>query len=243
MVLKIVDPEGNSTIITPTGFEWDNTIVKYVYNNPDDLRGDFSYTFTATDKNNKPNRKTGDFSYIQDAIRVTSSKRENLSSGDKIIIKTDEELNGKESFRVYYRLDSGEEINVNRYKATEKDEYETSPEFEGWKANSNYTMKIYAEASHYFLNIPDKYSNIVEGTSEYNFTTQEIDDLIGREDTLVEYNYTLAYLQKSQKENTLNYRLPYPYGVSAPGFEIIVFLAAIAAVVLIFKYKKKDRRN
>ena len=31
--------------------------------------------------------------------------------------------------------------------------------------------------------------------------------------------------------------------VSAPGFEAIVFIAALLVVVLIFKYKKKDRRN
>ncbi len=46
-----------------------------------------------------------------------------------------------------------------------------------------------------------------------------------------------------QEESSNKHLLPYPHMVAAPGFETIVFLISLIAVVLIFKYKKKNRSN
>jgi len=239
--LEITDPAGNKTTIQPTGFEWNKVIVNYIYENPDNLKDNFTYLFTVVDNSGRQTIKTGTFYYDEDAISVTSSRFDNITSGDDVSIDVDEGVS-TENFRVYYTLDDGNQINVDRKKAEEKDEYETSPAYEGWTENGHFTMKIYAETTHYFLNIPTKYSNIVKDTTFYNFTTG-IDSKIGDEENLVEHNYTLQILGKDQLPNTLNYKLPYPTYVLVPGFEAIILIAAIAVVILIFKKKNKDEKN
>jgi PGF-CTERM protein len=106
------------------------------------------------------------------------------------------------------------------------------------------TVHVYAEARHYFLNIPEKFSNTVSGKKEgYLFSTAN-DPNIGTKEPLVEYNYTLALLKKSQLPNTLNYQLPYPISSSAtPGFEVVVVILAIVVVVFLFKRKKNDNKT
>jgi hypothetical protein len=246
--LEIVDPEDNVTTLTPTEFEFDNIIVKYVYNNPDNLMGDFTYTLTASDVNGITRQKTGEFSYDDDVIDITSSRFENITSGDDITIEVETGISTN-NFRVYYTLDDGEEINVNRKYVSIPDEYETSPEYEGWEENSNYTMKVYVEVSHYFTSVFNKYSNIVEDTQVYSVTTESDND-IGDETPPMPWNWTKP--QGQQADVLLNYDnpkvengpvLPYPHTVQAPGFETIIFIIALIAVVLIFKYKKKDKRK
>ena len=116
---------------------------------------------------------------------------------------------------MYYKIDNGSDINVDRKEAGDKEKYETSAEFKGWTANSTVTVHVYAEARHYFLNIPEKFSNTVRDTKEYKFSTAN-DQNIGTEEPLVEWNYTLALLRKSQLPNTLNYAvtLSDKYGVN-----------------------------
>ena len=50
----------------------------------------------------------------------------------------------------------------------------------------------------------------------------------------------LNYDNVGNKDSPL---LPHPRSVSAPGFEIILFLVSLGVVVLVFKKRKKDRRN
>jgi len=247
--MEIVDPDGNTTSLTPSEFEFDNTIVKYVYDNPDGLLGDFTYTLTANDVNGYTRQKTGDFSYDADAIDITSSRFTNLTHGDDITIEVETGISTN-NFRVYYTLDDGEEINVNRKYANIAEEYETSPKYEGWNENSNYTMKVYVEVSHYFTNVLKKYSNIVEDTQIYTVTTDDEDNDIGDDTVPMPWNWSKP--QGQQADVLLNYDnptvengpvLPYPNTVQAPGFETIIFIIALIAVVLIFKYKKKDKRK
>ena len=247
--LEIVDPEENTTSLTPAGFEWiDDGIVKYVYDNPDGLLGDFTYTLTASDVNGITKQKTGVFSYGDDAIDITSSRFENITSGDDITIEVETGVSTN-NFRVYYTLNDGEEINVNRKYVNIAEEYETSPEYEGWEENNNYTMKVYVEVSHYFTSIFSKYSNIIEDTTSYSVTTDSDND-IGDETPPMPWNWSKP--QGQQADVLLNYDnptvengpvLPYPHTVQAPGFETIIFIIALIAVVLIFKYKKKDKRK
>jgi hypothetical protein len=104
-------------------------------------------------------------------------------------------------------------------------------------------VEVYAEARHYFLNIPEKFSNTVKDTRAYTFSTAN-DQNIGTEEPLVEWNYTLALLRKSQLPNTLNYQLPYPISMgSTPGFEVVVLLLAIVVVVFLFKRKKNAKKT
>jgi hypothetical protein len=251
--LEITDPDGNKTILTPSSYDYDEIIVIFTFENSENKLGDFDYILTVKDNNDLEKKKTGIFSYKKSITEVTSSRFFNITSGDDITIEVDEEIS-PQNFRVYYKLNNGEEINVNRKYKDIKAEYETSPEFKGWKEKSNFSMTLFVEVSHYFNNILEKYSNTVEHTEKYEFSTTQ-GSSIGDEDPLVPWNWTKSY-DKNRKENLLNYDkydrnkdikgqelLPYPQRVQAPGFEAIVFFISLAAVVLIFKYRKKNRSN
>jgi hypothetical protein len=185
---------------------------------------------------------TGSFSYATDVLEIISSRFTGIMSGDAITIKADDRIS-KYNFRVYYKIDNGSDLDVDRKEISDREKYETSAEFKGWTANSTVTVHVYAEARHYFLNIPEKFSNTVRDTTDYKFSTAN-DQNIGTEEPLVEWNYTLALLRKSQLPNTVSYALPYPISMgSTPGFEVVVLVLAIVVVVFLFKRKKNDNKT
>ena len=246
--LDITDPDGNTTSISPSEYEYDDIIAKFLFENNQNLIGEFTYTLSVEDIKGKTAKKTGSFSYSEDIIEITSSRFENITSGDDITIEVDEKIS-PENFRVYYRLNDGEEINVDRKYVDIKSEYESSPEYEGWEENSKYNMTVFAEVSYYFTNINNKYSNIVEDNTSYEFSTGTASK-IGSETPPMPWNWTKN--SNDQAPVLLNYDnaksnksplLPHPRSLKTPGFEIIIFLISLGAVVLIFKYRKKDKRN
>ncbi|MBN1861525.1 MAG: hypothetical protein JW840_08715 [Candidatus Thermoplasmatota archaeon] len=235
----VTDPLG--TTLT-TEFTYENTIFRYTYENPSNLFGTYNYTFIVSDVNSKKTTKTGSFIYSNGTLQIISSQRTGLTSGDTILIQANE-LISPVNFRVFYRIENGSEINVNRKDAADKQKYETTPEFKGWNPNENVTVTLFAEARYYFVNNPEKFSNIVRDTTNYQFSTAN-DLNIGTEEPLVEYNITRALQNKEQLPNTLNYVTPYPINIGAtPGFEIVIFMLAIIAVVFLFKRKKKDNKT
>lgn len=251
ITLDINDPEGNSTTLSPS---FDGTISSFTFENTGNILGEFSYTLTAKDTNGQATKKTGSFSYDTDIIEITSSRFENITSGDDITIEANEEISAK-NFRLYYRLNDGDEINVNRKYLEIRAEYETSPEYEGWAENSNYNMTLYAEVSHYFTNINKKYNNTVMEATIYEFSTSTASK-IGSETPPMPWNWSKP--KDKQAPVLLNYDhydidgdqnpnndilLPHPRAVFAPGFEVLVFLISLVVVVLIFKKRKKNRRK
>ncbi len=237
ITLTITDPNG--TVYTPE-FTYENTIFRYTFENPSNMLGTFNYTAIASDTSNRKTTITGSFTYATDVLEIISSRFTGIMSGDAITIKADQGIS-KENFKVYYKIDDGSDINVDRKEAADKEKYDTTAEFKGWTANSTISISVFAEARHYFINIPEKFSNTVKDTRQYSFTTAN-DQNIGTENTLVEWNATLAALRQPQLPNTLSYILPYPTSIgSTPGFEIIIFLVATVAVVLLFKRKKKNK--
>ncbi len=246
IVLEITDPDGNITSLSPTGFEMNNMIAMFVFDNSQETLGDFEYKFTVSDSNGLITEKTGTFSYDFDVISVDPDELENITHNDDIEIEVDEKVS-KQNFRVYYKLDDGEEINVDRKNVDIKDEYETRPEYEGWESESNYTMKTYVETSYYFVGIFKKYSNVVEDTEIYNFTTADDSD-IGDEIPPMPWNHSLP--EGKQAPVLLNYDnpdnnklLPHPKTVQVPGFGAVLLIVALVAIALIFKYKKKDENK
>jgi len=253
ITLEIIDPNENTTSLIPT---YEDLVASFTYENSEDMLGEFSYTLTAKDTKGQMTIKTGSFNYDVEVIEVTSSRFENITSGDDIEIEVEEGVS-IENFRVYYTLDDGDEINVNRKYVEVKAEYEASPEFKGWNENNNYTMKLFVEVSHYFVNVIDKkYSNTIEGSTTYDFTTGNDND-IGDETAPMPWNWSKAsdeqapvllnydHLKIGENALELNKQvlLPYPQVVAAPGFETIIFLVSLIAVVILFKYKKKNRSN
>jgi hypothetical protein len=235
----MTDPNGTTT---SPAFTFENSIFRYTYENPTNLSGSYNYTFVVSDVNSHTTTASGSFFYGSDALEIISSRFTGLRSGDAITIKADERIS-RENFRVYYQINNGSNINVDRKEVTDKEKYETSAEFEGWTSNSTVSVRVYAEARYYFVNIPEKFSNTVEDTESHTFST-ELDSNIGAEEPLVEYNCTLAALRQSQLPNTLHYSLPCPIRVvMTPGFEAVVVVCAIAVAVFLFRYKKNKKKT
>jgi hypothetical protein len=259
--LEIKEPNDNTTNLMPVDFEFENIIVIFEYENSENQLGDFSFSLTANDVNGLSKTRTGSFIYDDDTIETNPDTETNLTIDDEIEIEVNKQIS-PENFRVFYILNDGEEINVDRKDLYDKSEYETSPEYEGWQQDSEYNMTVFVEVSHYFVNINKKYSNLVQDSIIYSLSTGDDDD-IGKEVAPKTWNWSKTY--SDQKDETLlNYDhpkdtngdsalnddeikssvlLPHPNYVSAPGFELIVFIASLAAVILIFKYKKKDKRR
>jgi hypothetical protein len=234
----ITDPNG--TMFTPE-FTYEDNILRYIYENPSDLLGTYNYTVIVTDANHLKTTISGSFIYAEDVLEV-SSRFNGIISSDAIIIRADERIS-KENFRVFYTIDDKSEINVDRKDINDKEKYETTAEFKGWSPNSTVTVNVYAEARHYFLNNPEKFSNTIRDATPYPFSTAN-DQNIGTESPLVEWNYTLSLLHQSQLPNTLNYALPYPFSSgSTPGFEVILLVLAVLVVVFLFKRKKNDDKT
>lgn len=216
----------NGTILSPE-FTFKNNIFRYTYENPDNISGEYTFTLTATDVNGYKKEINRTFEYSEDALKIISSRFTDIRSGDAIIINADKKIS-LESFRVYYRINNGTEINVDRKDKNDREKYETVAEYEGWSENSNVTIKVFVEVSHYFINVNENFTNTLEDTTEYKFSTGS-DSNIGTEPVL--------------KNNELNYNLPYPRITPVtPGFEVMVFILSLFVVALIFKYRKKDKK-
>jgi len=237
IVAKITDNVGidkNNIILTideeiiPAGdFEYFDNIFRYTYSSPDNVTEDEPYNIklTAKDSNGHMTHRSGSFVYSNDTITLAEPDvGDYVDANDDIRFRVNTYVH-----RVYYTVNDGQEINATKKSDSETD-YETFPEKIGWPAeiNANANVSVYAEIIHYFENhIVNgsfvKFSNIIADNAVYNFTIEDDDD-VGE--------------KPSEK-------IPVPAGrfVGAPGFEAIVFIAALLVVVLIFKYKKKDRRN
>lgn len=237
--LTIVDPDG--TLLTPE-FTFENNILQYTYENHNNLLGTYNYSLIVSDVNGQKTITNGSFTYSTAALEIISSRFTGLMSGDAITIKADGQIS-KENFRVYYKINNGSDINVNLKEINDREKFETTAEFQGWSSNSTATVRIYAESRHYFVNNPEKFSNIVEDTVAHNMSTAS-DSNIGTKQPLVEWNYSLYALRRAQLPNTLNYQLPYPVQMGAtPGFQMILTVLALVVVVFLFKYKKKDKQT
>ena len=237
--LGIIDPNGTTS--TPQ-FTFEKGILRYTYQNPTNIMGTFPYTLIVPDVNGHKTTVNGSFAYRSDALEVISSQRTGIASGDVITIKADEHIS-TDNFRVYYRIGNGPELNVSRKDAASKDKYDTSAEFQGWTQDSAQSVHVYAEALHYFANNPERFSNTVEDTTAYNFTTAN-DSNIGTKTPLVEWNITLYLLHKSQLPNTVNYQVPYAYSQGAtPGFEVVGVLAAVVVTLVLVKRKRTNRKT
>jgi hypothetical protein len=237
-------PDGSSD---SPDFQFRNDVFRFNYANLNNLMGEHNFLLLVTDSNGLKTEYKYSFTYANDTLTIISTIIPNMRSGDSITIKADERIS-KDNFKVYYRVDNGTEINVNRRYKEYKDEYETSPKYIGWKEQTNVTVKLYAEVIHYFQNIFDddgnveKFSNIVENNDEYIFSTGS-DSSIGFTAGPLEYNCTYALRGEGQPSGTINYSLPCPSYVATPGFEALIFIISLMVVVLIFRYRKKNRRN
>jgi len=245
---SITDPQGISSTIE--GFSYQDSIFSYSFENPEDQMGTFTYTISATDVNGHTASTEGDFRYSDDVIVLTTPQNKSeLTSYTPIEFKVQEDVydpvsfdvqgnTGTMDFRVYYTVDDGMVINVSRLTPSNREDYRTTPGYRGWIRDENVTLRVYVEVSHYFTSVNTRFSNIIEDTTAYQFTTTD-DGALGTTTRLVPPSPYYALNNDNQPENTLNYYLPFYQAQQVPGFELVVFLVSLIGVIIIFKKRKK----
>jgi len=249
-LLEITDPDGEKLTLDPDTIETEFPVVKFIFENENKTTGNFKYQFSVNDINGYTTTKTGSFSYDDDAIYVDEKEQslQGIDSEERIDIEVSTDIS-KNNFRVFYKLNDGEDINVNREVYNIAKNYQTTPSYEGWEENTNYSMQVYVEVIHYFPNILLKLNNIIKDTEIFNISTTTDGD-IGEEDVPMPWNYSKN--SDEQAPELLNYDrpdkekysvLPHPYFVQVPGFELLVLIIAMIVVAVIFKKKKKDERK
>ncbi len=216
---NIIDP--NQANHTPS-FTYTDAIFMYEYTNPQNIMGHFSYTLTATDASGRMTKKTGNFTYANDTIRLSWPADAQTPPGPPIIEDTPIRFSSDANIdRLYYTVNNGPEINVT---LGDKNFYETSARYVGWEPDSNATVHVYGEVYHYFTNLKQEFNNTIIDNTTYYFNVSNTPN-IGIDLDIPEIT------------------LPQPEIIRVPGFELIIFLISLIATAIIIKYSRKDKHR
>ena len=203
-------------ILEKPDFSYTNNYFNYTFKGPNNITKDETYNYKLIVKDNSGHTSiiNGTFTYSYDTIYLALP-----SSGETVRAATDIKFYvGADVNRVYYTIDD-REIN-----ATKSDKYwVTNPEFKGWTAKENVSIKVYAEKIYYFENNEEEFKNTINDTEIYYFTVVN-ESIIGRLDSP-------------------QIILPKPHFIATPGFESILFIISLIIVVLIFRYNKNKKKN
>jgi len=226
IVAKITDNSGiekqniDFNLIYPDGtnvspeFTYEDFIFRYSFENSESLVGKYSFSIKATDRSGLITTKESTFTYSNDTIYLALP-----NSGDTIRAAEDIKFGvGADVSRVYYLVN---DVEVNATKGT--DYFETTAKQIGWPRGENVTVKVYAEKIYFFENLNIQFNNTIVDASTYYFNVSD-DSEIG-----------------TRSSPTIS--MPVFKPIAVPGFELIIFLISLIVVFLIFKYRKKDRRN
>lgn len=196
-------------------FTFENNIFSYTYKNTENLVGNFNFKMNITDINGHTTKKEGTFTYSNDTIYLALP-----DSGDFVRAAQGIKFGVvADVSRVYYIVNG---VEVNATKGT--DYYETTPKQIGWpRGETNVTVKAYAEVIYYFENLNKQFNNTIVDTATYYFDVSD-DSEIGT-------------------ETSPKIELPTYTPIPVPGFEAILFIISLVIIVLIFKYRKKDKKK
>ena len=224
--------------VSRSNFEYKDNIFRYSYEGPKNITGEEEHKYEITTRDNSGNTKIkkGSFSISDETISLALPENGVLvkaASDIKFRVKTD-------VWRVFYTINNGIEINATQ-QADREDFYITSPEYEGWSPGENKTINVSAVVIHNFENdfLRDEKGNLVLDKKN-NAISRWFINYINDTST---YNFDVADESSIGMEPIIEIARPKARTVAAPGFEVIVFLISLVAVIIIFKYKKKDRRN
>ncbi len=227
IIAKIADNVGiekiNFTIFYPNNdflmiedYTFEDNIFIYTFNNSNNITGDFSFELVATDFSglkSDENQGKGYFEFNNDTIKLADpSDGADVKYVTNIIIDLISDFD-----RLYYTIDGGPEINITK----EENFYETSPIYKGWTIKNNVTMKVYGEVIHYFENLDVKFNNTIIDTDVYHFNVIS-DSKIG-------------------SEESPEIELPKPRYIQVPGFEMIIFFISLFLLIIILRFRRKNR--
>ena len=131
---------------------------------------------------------------------------------------------GVDVSRMYYKVNDDVEINAT----FDGDYYVTSPKIVGWLRGKNVTVNAYADIVYYFVNLNEQFNNTIVDAYGGNLTN---------------YYFSVSDDYEVGTEVSPTIEIPGPGLYMVPGFELLVFVLSLAVVVLIFKYRNRDRRN
>ena len=222
-------------VIDPSDYDFKNNTFTYSYEDGNILKT-YNYSLTATDSNDLKTIKSGTFEYSNDSIYipepldVTTPPGPRVGSATSIKFKVKDEVD-----RIYYKITNADNVTGEPINVTQKegDFYITYPKYEGWAKNQNVTMQVYAEQYHYFEVVTSGQYCVI---SETDFCKNTITDS-------QTYYFTVADETGVSSEEAPKATYPQPKCVAVPGFETLLLIVALAAVILIFKYKKKDENK
>ncbi len=236
-VAKIADNAGiaqNDIVLTINGeqiddFDFNGKILTYTFTNTQDAVGEIPFTLSATDASGHTSTINSSFTYSNETIKLPTPVGAITSPGPKVTyadtIKFDV---SPQVSRVYYTINGGKPVNATK----NGNYYETTPEREGWIRDSNVTLRVYAELSFYFVE-PLALPSQVTSAVEYNNTIA---------DTQI-YYFNVSNDPSIGTEKSPTVTMPSPQFYQVPGFEFAVLVISLLAVVLIFKYRKNNRRT
>jgi hypothetical protein len=234
-----VEKQGiNFTVNYPDGREYSpdftfrNNIFEYVHYNTDALIGEYAFTITARDTSGRTTKENGTFTYDDNTIKVPEPLGADVSPGPTVTYTTTIKFDVEPAVsRVYYTVDGGEAINATKHG----EYYETTPEFKGWPKNKNVTVQVYAEIIHYF-----------EQPTSATPTTRSSSEIKQFNNTIIDgstYYFTMSNAAEIGMKDPPKSTLPNPKWVQVPGFELLIFIISLIVVVLIFKYRRRDKRH
>ena len=224
--------------VTQDDFNYIDNVFEYYYTGPTNITNEETHNFilTVKDSSGNINSKTDTFSFSNDTIYLALPE-----SGSRVVAATDIKFGVKtDVFRVFYKVNNGQEINATQ-QIDRKDYYVTSPEYKGWEAGENASVKVSAELLYNFENnfLRDNEGNLIVDSNNnpqpkwyYNYIN----------DTST-YYFDVADESTIGQSESVEIPRPNPRIAAAPGFEIIVFIIALIAVVLILKFRKKKRQQ
>ncbi len=241
IVAKITDNAGidksgiiftiNNQTIDNNDFDFTKNIFNYEFSSPINSSKDITYNFElkATDVNGNKITKTSSFIYTKNAIQLVSDESAYKSPGPLVYSATPINFDVKADVDiVYYTVNNGPKINVSKTG----DYFTTYPKFKGWLANQNVTVRVYAEKIHYF-----KFVMPTVPTEDFNLTKYS--------NTIVDSQiyFFMTGTENIGLEEPPKIDIPIKDYVQVPGFELILFIAAITLLILILKKKNKDEKK
>jgi len=224
----------DGSVLAPSEYNFTDDVFTYTFEN-NDTQKSYSYSLKATDSSGNTEIREGTFEYsnqsiyIPDPLGVTTPPGPIVGSATSIKFKIKDNVD-----RVYYTItdannNTGEPINVTQ---KEGDYYITYPKYEGWVKDQNVTMKVYAEQIHYFPLVSSTQYCIPEPSDICNNTIVDSQT----------YYFQVADETGVASEKPPEVKLPSPECKGVPGFEMIIFIVSLTAVVLILKYKKRNKK-
>jgi hypothetical protein len=249
----LVDPNG--TQMTPE-FTYEQNMFQYTFENPNRLLGGFNYSLIVSDKDGQKAEYSGSFIYTNDVIILTTPSngaallsytpiefKVNSNVFTPLAFKIGNDVYG-DDFRVFYTVNNQGEINVSRQDEKNREDYRTTAEFVGWHPGEAANVTAYVEVSYYFVNNPTKFNNTIRDGLSYQFTTNGSDTKIGTKTDLIAPSHFYSLHDSKQQSNCLNYYVPVPRSMPAtPGFELLVFVVALAVVCVAVKQRKKKKQT